>query len=346
MYPTRQNAYTLVELLVVVTIFLILGSLLLTGLNSALARAGLLNCQSNLNELGIAITQYTIRHQGLLPEFSRYRWIGQIDLLEGGEYGWKRLSEYPQYADLPGAKEDPGFYFIITPRQSDLFVCPGGKKQRINLQGVDSSYAGISKHDYAWLAGFQAPERTILLIEYDADESNIEVADDNQTIYTVDIVGLPDDPQLEPVKPYRVARNHKDCGNVLFMDHHVECVTGQALVLLYWDDDFSTSTTTTSTSTSSSTTTSINGADGTNGGNSDGQNTGNDGATGGANGGGNTGGDNGTNGGGNGTTTTIPGDSGGNNNNGAGSTSSTSTTISTTSSTTTTSINKYKGPPW
>ena len=60
----KAKAFTLVELLVVVGIIAVLVSLLLPSLNKARRAAGLVNCASNLRQLGQAMLFYANKHNG------------------------------------------------------------------------------------------------------------------------------------------------------------------------------------------------------------------------------------------------------------------------------------------
>ena len=66
--PTgRAQAFTLVELLVVIGIIALLISVLLPSLNKARQQANLIKCQSNLRTIGQALSIYTAERKGQLP---------------------------------------------------------------------------------------------------------------------------------------------------------------------------------------------------------------------------------------------------------------------------------------
>lgn len=365
-----RKAYTLIELLVVVTIIVILASLLLVAINKAIAKAAFVSCQNNLRQIGGMIQEYTLRNQGMLPEFTKYKWIGQLNYLEGGEFGNIAYADLPPdrqqamksvYSDLGITVDEGGAYYNAFRREDGLFVCPTGKRQLLNLQGVRSSYSGLSIRDYQSIDSIEDPMRTLLLFEYDANEVNIQYTDtgntdtdaDPELAYIIDSIQQPDPGQTIPAELYRVALNHGDgdCGNVLFMDKHIECVKDEETLVLTWEEDYSTTSTTTSTSTvststSSSSSTSVQATT-----------TPTTTVTIGGGGGDNDdpilGGTSSITGPGSGTTTTIrrPGDGDG----GAGATTSstpttsssvTTTSISTTTVTTTSTIRQYLGPPF
>lgn len=206
MVRLNRNGYTLIEVLVVATIIFVLASLLMVGINGAVDRSAYITCQSKAKTLGGMIIEYAMRNNGTLPEFTKYRWTGQIGYLQGGEFGWKTKDQYPELRDRTDVGD--GSYFIIRPREDKLFVCPTGKKQMMNLQGVRSSYAGLSVHDYASLDSVSDPARTMLLLEYDANDVNVIFADGSEDVfYLADSIERPGPGQTQPVELYKVARS-------------------------------------------------------------------------------------------------------------------------------------------
>lgn len=69
MFPSLQSrrAFTLIELLAVVTIMAILAYLLIVGAGVAIRKAGLARCSNNLRQVGLAATLYAADHHGSLP---------------------------------------------------------------------------------------------------------------------------------------------------------------------------------------------------------------------------------------------------------------------------------------
>ncbi len=67
-FKGSKAAFTLTELLVVISIVAILAGLLLPALSRAKLKAQQVQCTSNLRQIGIALTMYADDHEGWLPE--------------------------------------------------------------------------------------------------------------------------------------------------------------------------------------------------------------------------------------------------------------------------------------
>jgi len=93
----KPNAFTLVELLVVIGIISVLVSLLLPSLQKARAQAQALSCLANMRQIGLAIRLYANEHQDQLPPFA--------DMLFNNP--WTRLNV--KNVNLPAGATDPLF---------------------------------------------------------------------------------------------------------------------------------------------------------------------------------------------------------------------------------------------
>jgi len=118
----RGTAFTLVELLVVISIIALLIAILLPSLRRARDQAKDVVCKSNLKQLGLTVAYYTEDHNGRLP------WIrgtanGPLDPTES-------LSS--QLTNAPFHQYEQLIRFRKYLKQLELFICPQAKSPGID----------------------------------------------------------------------------------------------------------------------------------------------------------------------------------------------------------------------
>lgn len=175
------RAFTLVELLAVITIIAILAAILITAISSIRAASKKAVCASNLREIGVALRAYASERKGLLPygrqtespaqgqtDGSVPFWWAPFTLADAlvGQNGkagylqhhpiaeranswWSNFMLCPGDPNANAYKRDLGYPRSYYYRQSDIAAGQEGTGQRIRLD-VFSNRIG-SEHRPRWL---------------------------------------------------------------------------------------------------------------------------------------------------------------------------------------------------
>ena len=159
--PKSAASFTLVELLVVVTIIGFLAGLAVPGISAALGKARDGACLSNLRHIGTAMLSYPVDNNGYLPR-------GNMNS-DGGYEWYKALYNYI-----------PTLNAQISGRQvNKIFLCPSEKQPPTQdttccqytvsfaLEAGDSATAvtGTNGNGPRTMASIEAPSKTILMVD-------------------------------------------------------------------------------------------------------------------------------------------------------------------------------------
>jgi prepilin-type N-terminal cleavage/methylation domain-containing protein len=147
-----KKAFTLVELLVVITIISMLVGLLLPAMQSVRGRARITQCTNNQHELALAIAQYDSAKRHLPGALNLVRgttvgwvpvlfpYLGRNDLWkdnEGGMKGW-RYGRDTSTADGDGISPTPRIPSLVCPDDNDTTVeCPLSYVVNLGLYNVN-----------------------------------------------------------------------------------------------------------------------------------------------------------------------------------------------------------------
>lgn len=144
----RRNAFTLVEILVVLAIIAILAALLFPAFNRARESAKQTNCASNLQQIGFAVAQYR-KDEGRYPD-------SLLDLLaQDAKYDVTGIAPPPTVAPtLPPTA--PGYF----KGGQDSLICPDDDTLPPDI-GTRSSYGFLSKSTPNAVLPAPAPSSTV-----------------------------------------------------------------------------------------------------------------------------------------------------------------------------------------
>ena len=198
-----SNAFTLVELLVVIGIIAILAALLLPALSKGQARAKRVFCENNLEQIGAAFHAFSHDHNSKFPM--------QVPMADGGS------QEFVQNGYLINGE----FYFafhnfqvmsgeLITP---DILICPADTRLPA------TNFASLQNSNLSYFAGVNA----------DFSKPNSILAGDRNlatnSLQTPTILRIDVKSRLRWTQEL-----HQFKGNVLFADSHVEEWNNSTLV--------------------------------------------------------------------------------------------------------------------
>lgn len=114
----RVNKFTLIELLIVISVIAILAGLLLPALNSARKKAHSIACTSNLKQQGVCFANYASDNDD---------WINPSNQGSGSDgsfFWWRRFQYFGYTGKKITGKND------LEQGKKGIFVCPGEPKER------------------------------------------------------------------------------------------------------------------------------------------------------------------------------------------------------------------------
>ena len=136
--------FTLMELLVVISIIGILAAILLPAISTARQEALKISCISGLRQIGIALRFYADDYDGLYPIAGSYIKWGDIDIFPpagNGSYGWmEQLYDYLNNEKLyscPANREFPDYSYFLSTRAA--LVAAGGNFASVNTKRIRQS---------------------------------------------------------------------------------------------------------------------------------------------------------------------------------------------------------------
>jgi prepilin-type processing-associated H-X9-DG protein/prepilin-type N-terminal cleavage/methylation domain-containing protein len=222
----RSGGFTLIELLAAVLIVATLSTLLFSSLQKATRAGERAKCASNLRQIGAAAMMYASEHDGYLPPGSRSAGPDAGNLI-------RLLAEYTSP--------------MITPTMApDLFYCP------TNVRLGSPPAGGYAPNQYKGFGGYPtnflinasiflitngdvnnsgyAPVGRVRLSSVLLPSKTVALSDMYTRLPTVTAPpasGLAKASYFDPKNAsFFLGRVHNNLGNVLFVDGHVETISG------------------------------------------------------------------------------------------------------------------------
>ncbi len=213
------KGFTLVEILVVVTIIAILAALIFPLASKMVAEGHKAKCTSNLRQISAAIMSYAADNDGkIVPDFN-------------GEYRWAELLQVKGYLNTGVTEQN----FSQAVKPSGSLICPSA---RIKFDGTYWVSADKGGRCYGSTYGLnryvsyynEDPTRGTfrqLRLQGISKPANLYLLTDS---HGTSVLNYPHIPEVFPVKI------HNGAANILFCDGHVETVKDIPVTRPPWDD--------------------------------------------------------------------------------------------------------------
>ncbi len=203
--PARRKAFTVLELLIVVAIIALLAALAMSLFQRVQAQRTQVESASLLRQWGTALGSYVAENDGALPR--RGQGVQPVVQLDRPEDWFNAL---PPFLGQPGYGE-----LVKTGRrpkegERSIFVRPGAK----DPGGLAFLSYGMNMNLSPW--NLPAPTRLVAL------------AQPGTTVFLAEAPG-PYASTYPSAKPYGCVAPHRERGNVLFLDGHVDAFTAAYL---------------------------------------------------------------------------------------------------------------------
>ncbi len=203
----RRRGFTLLELLVVISIIAILAALLMPVFMQARESARKSTCLSNLRQLGMAVAAYSADWDEMLPA----TWDGAVGAHgNSGTGGWMMWTNF--YGPARFYPEQGALAPYV--KNSGIFECPSAPARLGCSYAINSAlstgtplpayYSGLP------LAALSSPSSTFLLVEEGSDGTNNHPNTTDDAYFNVQMNVL--------------ARRHHGAPNFLYCDGHVKAL--------------------------------------------------------------------------------------------------------------------------
>jgi len=201
---SRRLGFTLLELLVVITIIAILAALLLPALSSARRKGQMVQCLNNLRQISQATFLYTDDHEDRLP----FAWYDDPDPQENSFYAL--LTPLLYGADFDGYSDFDLRLYSCPLRTREPLVGPNPMRVSYGMCGYNSvAFPDPQTRRFAQVPG---PVSTTVLLS--------------------DIAYSYNHPPLLKLQPEQVGYKHDTKANMLFFDGHADrCSMRQTNIL-------------------------------------------------------------------------------------------------------------------
>ncbi|UJS18176.1 MAG: prepilin-type N-terminal cleavage/methylation domain-containing protein [Candidatus Jettenia sp.] len=202
---TKNYGFTIIELLIAVTVITILMSIVLPMISIIRHKAQQVVCSNNLRELFLAFEQYANDNNGLLPRSNNDNQSRDNSKTCSAEVWFKAVDHYLTSSIIPNERDKISYEErLLLIKQDPIFKTVPLSKQDTTRTIKMNRYLVPKSECQRSIESIQNPTRTVLLFDGRIDSSG--VADDFEGSHNI------------------VAQRHSKAANILFVDGHVECI--------------------------------------------------------------------------------------------------------------------------